>query len=680
MNRARTSMGKNRVSFGKYGGFEALESRQYMSGTQFRSIDGSGNNLINPLWGSAGQQLIRIAAADYSDDAFAPAGDDRPSAREISNVLVAQTTEERVTDDRYMSAMIYGWGQFLDHDIDLTPSDPSKIAFNIEVPADVNDPFSTAADPAGPGVIPLNRSLAQDGEQVNVVTAYIDGSMIYGSDATTAKKLRTLTGGKLKTSPGADGIVGTQDDLLPFNSAEYFPDGVLSMDNPVHAPTDSLFAAGDVRANENIELTALHTLFVREHNRLATIIAKQNPRLSDEQIYQQARAMVGAEIQSITYNQWLPTLLGRGAMGRYTGYDPNVNAGIANEFSTAMFRVGHTMLGEDVEFLDNDGEDVAEEIALNEGFFNPGILSETDIGPVLKYLSSDPSSQIDSTIVDAVRNFLFGPPGAGGFDLASLNIQRGRDHGLADYNSIREAYGLARVTSFSEISSDPEVAAKLESLYGSVDNIDAWVGALAEDHVPEGSVGELIRASIKDQFTRLRSGDRFWYQRTLSRGTLYFAENRTLADVIADNTPIDNLQNNVFFFDVQIRGSVFGDRNANGRIDFREGGLGGWTVELLNSEGDIVDTTTTLASGKYNFSGLELDTYEVRVVMPDGWKQTTRDGEDIKITRGQIVSGVNYGFARTTSTSSTPRPRGVTLMPAAVTDADAVALVDGVVA
>src|SRR6185295_549731 len=133
-------------------------------------------------------------------------------------------------------------------------------------------------------------------------------------------------------------------------------------------------------------------------------------------------------------------------------------------------------------------------------------------GPVLKYLASDPSSEVDTKVVNSVRNFLFGPPGAGGLDLASLNIQRGRDHGLADYNSTRAAYGLKKVTSFDQITSDPVLAGKLKDLYGSVDNVDLWVGGLAEDHVRGGSLGPTFRRILIDQFTRTRDGDRFWFE------------------------------------------------------------------------------------------------------------------------------------------------------------------------
>src|SRR5262249_26086902 len=142
----------------------------------------------------------------------------------------------------------------------------------------------------------------------------------------------------------------------------------------------------------------------REHNRLAGAIAAiqfagQNladPAI-DEQIYQEARAIVGAEIQVITYNEWIPALLGPGALSAYTGYHPDTapNPGIATEFSTALFRVGHSMLGDDIEFLNNDGTEFREGIPLNVGFFNPPELTQpndfgiqTSIGNILKYLAS----------------------------------------------------------------------------------------------------------------------------------------------------------------------------------------------------------------------------------------------------------------------------------------------------
>src|SRR5262249_41470400 len=248
---------------------------------------------------------------------------------------------------------------------------------------------------------------------------------------------------------------------------------------------------------------------------------------------------------------------------------------------------------------------------------------ENGIGPILKYLVTDPSSEIDNTIVGSVRNFLFGPPGAGGFDLASLNIQRGRDHGLADYNTIRAAYGLPRVTSFGQITRNPDLAARLRNLYGNVNNIDAWVGALAEDHVGGGSTGPLLRRVLTDQFERLRQGDRYWYTRIFPGPQLRDLENTTLADVIRRNTAISNLQRNVCFLRATVRGTLFNDVNQNGRRDFFEPGLAGWTVELLNPKsGEVVASTQTNGRGDYTFgilNGLGAGEFQVRQVLPDGW-------------------------------------------------------------
>ncbi|TWU30033.1 peroxidase family protein [Bythopirellula polymerisocia] len=590
------------------------------SPAESRSIDGAGNNLENPELGIAGSQLLRVAGSDYADGISELAGEDRPSAREVSNALAKQDPDAS-GNERQLSAFVYVWGQFLDHDIDLSLSGDSESAF-VEVPTD--DPYF---DPDGTGsqFIPFMRSLFDTStgdsvdnprEQINAITAYVDGSQVYGSDQATADSLRTFVGGKLLTSEG---------DLLPMD--EY-----------------GNFLAGDIRASENIELTSMQTLFVREHNWWAEQIALQNPSLSDEEIYQQARAIVIAEIQVITYEEFLPALLGENAIPDYEGYDPSVNPGIANEFSTAAYRLGHSLLNDDIEFFGNDGRAVRDEIELAEAFFNPGLLQETGIDAILKYSASSQSQEIDNQIVDSVRNFLFGEPGEGGLDLASLNIQRGRDHGLADYNSVREAYGLDRVSSFLEITSDVELQQTLADLYMTVDDIDLWVGALAEDHVEGSSVGELTRAIVVDQFTRLRDGDRFWYENSFSTGDVSQLKLTTLSDVIQRNTTVTNLQDNVFFMSATVSGTVFADGNRAGSQRTGEQGLAGVAVELLDDEGSVVDSTTTDSRGHYSFGNfLETGDYQVRVLRPTA-SGTVAETTDVLISvGGQVAKNLDFG-------------------------------------
>src|SRR5262249_30514246 len=142
----------------------------------------------------------------------------------------------------------------------------------------------------------------------------------------------------------------------PFNDSTYFPGGPLPNNNEGIAPASSLFVAGDVRTSENTQLAALHTLLMREHNRLTDDYHAQHPDWTDEQLYQAARRMVGAMIQAVTYNEFIPALLGLAALPAYTGYQPDADPSVSAMFSTVAFRVGHTLLTPDVARLAPDGE------------------------------------------------------------------------------------------------------------------------------------------------------------------------------------------------------------------------------------------------------------------------------------------------------------------------------------
>jgi peroxidase len=497
---------------------------------EFRTIDGTDNNQGNAEWGASEIMQLRLTSIDYADGTDAPSGANRASARAVSNAVAAQVGS--IVSDRGASDYLWQWGQFVDHDIDETPAADPAEAFNIAVPA--GDPDF---DPQGTGTVEIGMSRSdyehEDGvrQQLNVITSYIDASNVYGSDETRAFALRTLDGtGRLKTSEG---------NLLPFNEPGLANAG---------GPSATLFLAGDVRANEQVGLTAMHTLFVREHNYWADTIRGASPNLTGEETYQLARMIVAAEMQSITVNEFLPVFLGPDALGPYRGYDPRVNAGIANVFSTAAYRVGHTMLSPQILRLDASGEEAAEgHLPLLNAFFSPSEISDNGIDSMLRGLAGQTCQEIDNKVVDDIRNFLFGPPGAGGFDLASLNIQRGRDHGLPGYNGVRRDFGLRPVRNFQGINLDAGVAQAMASVYASVDDVDPWVGLLAEPHVPGAMVGETLRVILADQFRRLRDGDRFWYESSLSPEMVEMIEEQTLAVIIRRNTEIgEELSDDVF--------------------------------------------------------------------------------------------------------------------------------------
>ena len=503
---------------------------------EIRTIDGTNNNPQNPQWGSTNSQLLRHVAPDYEDGIAQPSGADRPNVREISNTVVAQ--ENPIYNEKEASDFIWQWGQFIDHDITLSDEGRPAESFPIHVPT--GDPYF---DPQSTGTqqISLNRSVYDPAtgtasgnprQQINQITAFIDASMVYGSDPIRADALRAYDGtGRLKTSSG---------NLLPFNT-----DGLPNLGGP--DPT--LFIAGDIRANEQVGLTSMHTLFMREHNRVADLMHHHFPRLRDDAIYEAARAWVGALIQVITYKEFLPMLLGPDALKPYSGYKREVNPGIATEFSTAGYRVGHTLLSPVLLRLKKNGHTIPEgNLALREAFLVPWRLTnEGGIEPLLRGLATNRAQEIDNYVIDDVRNFLFGPPGSGGFDLASLNLQRGRDHGIPTYNDVRLALGLTPALTFADITKKPDVQQKLESVYGRVELVDVWIGGLAEDHRPGAMVGDLIHAILVDQFERLRDGDRFFYLNAFPNYQIRILEATTLADVIRRNTTINReIQDNVF--------------------------------------------------------------------------------------------------------------------------------------
>ncbi len=498
-----------------------------------RTINGSGNNPADASAGSANQVFTRLAAAFYSDGTGSPAGASRPSPRVISNAVAAQTTLR--PNARKASDFLWQWGQFIDHDLDETPTAAPAEPFPIAVPR--GDP---QFDPAGTGTatIGLNRSAYQMvsnvRQQVNAITAWIDASQVYGSDDVRAFALRALDGsGRLKVTGNA-----VHGDLLPFNTAGL----------PNAPAGDVFFLAGDVRVNEQTGLTAIHTLFMREHNFWADLYKAANPAAGDDEVFQFARAVVGAEMQAVTYREFLPVLLGPNALPPYTGYKPKVKPAISNEFATAAFRLGHSLLSPVLQRLDAGNRVIAAgSLSLRDSFFNPSHIVNDGIDVVLRGLANQAAQELDEMIIDDVRNFLFGQPGLGGLDLASLNLQRGRDHGLPAYNQMRQALGLSRARRFEDINRDPAVARKRSAAYRSVDDVELWIGGLAEADRSGSMVGEVFHRILADQFARVRDGDRFWYQISLPPEMVRMIEQQTLAVIIRRNTGIKReLQDNAF--------------------------------------------------------------------------------------------------------------------------------------
>lgn len=501
-----------------------------MENEDTRSFDGTNNNIENPQWGSADVHLLRYGKPSYYGGKSELTNHCLPNPRNVSNVVCKEKNVKN--NAKGLSDFTWAWGQFLDHEIDLSegtkPEEPR--------------PITTLADDEFPlFTIGFNRTIYDTAtgttvdnprQQINQISSYIDATNVYGANATRAGAIREFDGsGKLKTSAG---------NLLPFN--------VANLENahagPI-APTD-LFIAGDIRANEVTTLACMHTLFMREHNKLCDEIVADDPDMAgeDEKVYQKARRIVGALMQVITYEEFLPALLGDNAISEYAGYNENVDAGINNLFSTACYRLGHSMLSSSIKPTG------LPELELRNMFFDPQRIIDNDIDPYLGGLAEEVMREIDTQIVEDVRSFLFAAPEDKKMqDLAALNIQRGRDHGLPDYNQCRINLGLKAKEDFKEVSSDNKTVKALKDVYEDVNIIDPWIGGLAEDFHNEANVGELIFIVLKDQFERLRDGDRFWYENDPAFSDDERAELKAtkLSDIIHRNTSITDLQENVFY-------------------------------------------------------------------------------------------------------------------------------------
>ena len=481
-----------------------------------QNVDGSGNNLFNSDWGQAHTPLGRLTDRRIGA-IFDPT---LPNPRAISNAIFDQSGD--VPNTHGTTDFLWLWGQFIDHDLSL--SEPSEGAPFVPIAVPGGDPDF------GGGIIPFSRVGTENGEIDNEITSWIDASSVYGSDEERAAALRVEGTPFLKLQANGN---------LPYNEAG------LPNANPTGLDPDHLYLAGDVRANENPGLTGLHTVFAREHNRVAAIIQRDNPHMSNDQVFDSARRVVEAQIQKVTYDEFIPALTGS-ELPEYQGYDPSVDPTLSADFTTAAFRFGHSAVG-DIPLVDKEGNQIGT-LDLSEQFFNPEF---TDFEDLFRGAAGNRHQEIDTNVVDDLRNQLFGQPGQGGMDLVSLNIQRGRDVELGTYNDLRASLGFAEATSFADITSDPALQAKLSEAYGGdVSKVDQWVGLLAEDDAAGSQLGVTATTVIRNQFQALRDGDRTYWENNgaLSAYERQFVENSSLSNIITSNTNIKagELQDNVF--------------------------------------------------------------------------------------------------------------------------------------
>ncbi|XP_030376363.1 uncharacterized protein LOC115625455 [Scaptodrosophila lebanonensis] len=487
---------------------------------RYRTHDGTCNNKRRPRWGSAQMPFNRFLPPEYGDgvDSVRSSTDGSPlSSSRFVSLLVHGAREGEAP----LTLMIAMWGQMLDHDLTST-AQPRSIngsipsccggkdfhpsCFPIKVPLD--DPWLA---PLKVRCLEFLRSAPAQRrdcvlswrEQTNQVTSYIDASPIYSNSAKSADNARVFRNGLLIYGRGKP-----EEDVCQRG-----------------AIATQCIRAGDGRSGEQPGLLAMHHVWVGEHNRIAMELSELNPHWSDEKIYQEARRIVGAMFQHITYREFLPIILGREVCklfdldllpnGYYEGYDAKVNPTVANSFAAAAFRFGHSLVQNSYLRCDRHHNIINNNVSLHEEFQRGDIGSAGSLHRLLRGLASQRALKRDEFITPELTNHLFQTPGFPfGLDLAAINVQRGRDHGIAPYTAWRVPCGLSPIHSFEDLANvvGPESAKRISHAYRSVHDIDLFVGGIAERPVVGGLVGPTFACIIAQQFSNSRRGDRFWYE------------------------------------------------------------------------------------------------------------------------------------------------------------------------
>ncbi|XP_030299404.1 thyroid peroxidase isoform X1 [Sparus aurata] len=547
---------------------------QHSHQNKYRSISGLCNNRQNPLWGAANTPLVRWLPAEYEDGETEPKGWNQgrlyngfqlPLPREVSRKILRSSSKEK--DDVY-SQLLVEWGQYIAHDISFTPQSSGSATFSTGVDClatceNVHPCFPIQIDDtecSAQGCMPFFRSIpacyissarhvgqAVQRQQLNAITSFLDASVVYGHTPKLETSLRDLG--------GLNGKLAVNDQFKDPKGRPYLP-FVATLPSACRQDPQGerveCFSAGDSRVNEGLPLTTLHTLWLREHNRIAEALKNINGHWSPETIYQETRKIIGALHQIITMRDYVPKIIGPESfehyIGPFEGYDPTMDPSASNVFATAAFRFGHTTISPILRRLNESFQkhEHFPHLRLHNTFFSPWrIVKEGGIEPILRGIIGSAASahSADMMLSEELTETLVVLNVPQHLDLASLNLQRGRDHALPGYNDWRTFCGLKTIKTlddFKEVVRDDSVAKKIFKIYKHPDNIDVWLGGLVENMLPGSRTGPLFACLIGKQMKAHRDGDRFWWEAEGVFTQQQKAEllKGSLSQIICDNTDI----------------------------------------------------------------------------------------------------------------------------------------------
>ncbi|GLV44154.1 Peroxidase [Carabus blaptoides fortunei] len=505
---------------------------------RYRTYDGTCNNLRNPVLGTPNSRYTRLLGPKYGDGISTPTmsvlGNPLPGARLVSIALYPDVPVQ----DHIWTLIAMQYGQIITHDMSMITGSTQTKPHSTQCCSPDGQLLegSNIPEHCYPIVIPKGDPLLakynvncmnfvrtitdrdrncvggqQPAEQLTAVNNFLDLSIVYGNTQDVNIQLRTFQGGRMRTEERY-GM-----EWPPSNNNKTGACAVQSEDEPC-------YMAGDLRVNQNPQLTILQIILLKEHNRVADILGKLNPQWSDETIFQEARRICIAEHQFISYYEWLPIFIGLQNSYQnkiiYTtkdyvnDYNENVNPTILNEHATAAFRFFHSLIAG---FLDlvPEHRHVYGNIRLSDWFNRPLVLEqENNFDDLTRGMCTQPQLASDQYHDSEITQFLFKNNSQFGFDLKAIDIQRNRDHGLASYNDYRQFCGLSKAFSFHDFLDviSGENVEKLARLYESPDDVDLTVGGSLEKVIPGTLAGPTFLCILTEQFYRTRAGDRYWFE------------------------------------------------------------------------------------------------------------------------------------------------------------------------
>ncbi|XP_034946208.1 dual oxidase isoform X2 [Chelonus insularis] len=558
--------------------------------TEKQRYDGWYNNLAHPDWGSVDSRLIRKIPAAYADGVYMMAGQDRPSPRKLSDLFMKG--DDGIASTKNKTALFAFFGQLVTAEIIMASESGCPIEFHrIEVEK-CDHIFDK--DCQGNKYIPFLRANYDrrtghnpnsPREQINKVTSWIDGSFVYSSSEAWANIMRSFKNGSFVMESSSQFPVRNTMRAPLFNHAV---PNVMGMLNP-----ERLYLLGDPRTNQHPALLTFGILFYRWHNVIAARVQRENPLMSDEDIFQRARRIVVGTIQNIIMYEYLPALLGEKLMD-YSGYKPDLHPGVSHIFQSAAFRFGHTLIPPGIYRRDDKCNFLMTRtgkpaIRLCSTWWDSNeVVSNNTIEQLIMGMASQLAEREDNLLNDDIRNNLFGPMEFSRRDLGALNIMRGRDNGLPDYNTARTYFNLPKRKTWEEINPEmfkknPDMLRELKEIHGNnLNNIDVYIGGMLES---SDGPGELFTTVIKEQFERLRDSDRFWFENqdsgVFTKSEIDEIKRVTFWDVITNTTQInpESIQRNVFVWTEsdpcpqpeQLKGSMLDSCVPLQRYDYFEG-------------------------------------------------------------------------------------------------------------